>query len=99
MKAFEVRNCKELNKQEYKIYLEGMAEGIWRTGVELTDRDYHSKMSDPLYIGEDLDDVYSYVFDFHDGGRHHSFENLEEIYEGLIKEIERFRKYAQKEKK
>ena len=84
---YQIRNGKELSEKEYIAYLEGLAEGIWITSVELGDGDYHSKSYDPLYINSP-GDVASYVFDFHDGGRRHSFKKLEDIYEGLIKEIE-----------
>ena len=87
MKKYGIRNGKDLTRKEYIAYLEGMAEGIWRTQVKMGDGDYHSKYADPLYIVEDLNDVYSYVFNFHDGGRHHSFKNLKKIYKGLMKEI------------
>jgi hypothetical protein len=77
-----IQNGKELTKKEYIAYLEGMAEGISRMK-----RDDGIKFSDPLYIGNDLNDVYSYVFDFHDGGRHHKFNSLEGIHEALLNEI------------
>jgi ubiquinone biosynthesis protein COQ9 len=89
-----VRNGRELTDKEYKIYLEGMAEGVWRTSAELTDEDYYSKRYDPLYINSP-GDVASYVFDFHDGGRGHSFKNLKEIYDGLLEEINKSKKYLQ----
>jgi len=83
---YTIRNGKDLTKKEYVAYLEGMAEGIWRTKTEVEGGDYHSKISDPLYIEKNLGDVYSYVFDFHDGGRHHSFVDLGEIYKALLNE-------------
>ena len=83
-KIYPVRNGKELTEKEYKIYLEGMAEGVWRA----TDQEMYGKWHDPLYINS-LDDVYSYAFDFHDGGRHHKFNSLDELHEALVKEAEK----------
>lgn len=88
MKKYTIRNGKSLNERDYIAYLEGMAYGIWLTKVKFGDGDFHSKFSDPLFITPNqLDDVYSYVFNFHDGGRHHTFKSLEKIEEALIEEI------------
>jgi hypothetical protein len=86
IKKYEVRNGKELSEEEYIAYLEGMAEGIFRC----MDDDY-AKWNDPLYINSP-DDVYSYVFDFHDGGRHHKFTSLFDIYLGLVDEVKKINK-------
>lgn len=86
MKKIIVRNGKELTEQEYKVYLEGMAWGIWNFDEEM-----YGKISDPLYIGDDLENVYSYAFDFHDGGRHHKFNSLEEIEKSLLNEIKKIK--------
>ena len=91
-KKFQVRNGKEYNARDYKIYLEGMAEGIIDTAYELGFDDGCGKMSDPLFFtDEGLGNVYSYMFDFHDGGRHHKFDSLGEVYEGLLKEIKKYK--------
>jgi hypothetical protein len=86
MKKYIVQNGRELTEKQYIIYLEGMAYGIWAAKIKLAGEDDCCKWSDPLYINS-LDDVYSYVFDFHDGGRHHKFSSLEEIHQALLKEI------------
>ncbi len=92
-KKYEIRNGKELTEKEYVAYLEGMAYGIWMQKYAV-EGDGHSKMSDPLYIDpKQLNDVYSYVFDFIDGGRHHSFKSLKEIEEALIEETKKLARF------
>lgn len=84
-------NQREVNDREYKIYLEGMAYGIWKSRIASGKDDGYHKSCDPLMF--DLDEpkskeVYSYVFDLWDGGRHHEYETLEQIEEALLREIE-----------
>ena len=85
-KQYQIRNGRVLTEKEYEVYLEGLAEGIWRTAVELGDGDYHSKTYDPLFIEGKT--AHSYVFDFNDGGRHHEIESLDQLYTLLLEEIQ-----------
>jgi hypothetical protein len=46
--------------------------------------DSHCKMYDPLTIEGKT--AHSYVFDLEDGGRHHTFKNLTQLKEMILKE-------------
>ena len=48
--------------------------------------DYYGKSYDPLTIDMDNKIGHSYVFDLEDGGRHHSFKNLEHLEKMLMDE-------------
>jgi len=90
---YDIRNYKELTEAEYISYLEGMAQALFMLESLKEEGTLcgHSKMNDPLYIKKVGDgyEAYSYVFSFHDGGRHHKFNKLQDIEEGLIKELKR----------
>lgn len=66
-----------------EMVLEWLAQKIWRT----FDEEGHCKTYDPLLIEGDV--AHSYVFNFDDGGRHHSFKDyahLEKMLEQEMKE-------------
>lgn len=48
---------------------------------------FHTKSYDPLVIDLETNTAHSYVFELGDGGRHHSYESLEELEERLVKEL------------
>ena len=75
-------------------FLKGKAVGIWISKNWINDKSLsgHCKSYDPLTIIKEKDGTYtclSYVFDFHDGGREHKFNSLEEINEALNNEVKR----------
>lgn len=72
-------NGRRLNEKDYKTYLEGMAYGIWRTLVLTGRQDGYHKMCDPLTFVDDEKEVFSYVFDLWDGGRHHKYTSLSQV--------------------
>ncbi len=84
-----IRNSKELQK-EYILQLEEMALSMWWLKKSITG-ETHCKSYDPLTIS--LEDskliVFSYVFDFHDGGRQHNFNSLKDIEKGLKNELKK----------
>ncbi len=57
-----------------------------RLAVEKLGVDGHSKSFDPLSFSDDGSKVHSYVFDLHDGGRHHSFTSFADIEARVIDE-------------
>jgi hypothetical protein len=58
----------------------------------ITGSDPCGKTYDPLFIQDGT--AHSYAFDLWDGGRHHKFESLEQVEEGMRKEvIERIAKH------
>lgn len=79
----------EDKKENYKLWLESLGLSIWHIQRNMV-TDAHCKSYDPLSIGEFEEgywQVASYVFDFHDGGRHHTFKTLEDIELGLKEEL------------
>jgi hypothetical protein len=88
----------DLNPIQRAQILEWLAFKIWVAGVEgAGDGDYHSKSYDPLTI--ELDSwgggvAHSYVFNFHDGGRHHTFHSLDELEDWLFEEAINIVKWA-----
>lgn len=71
--------------------LEWFANKIW-VGLEEGSGfpDYGGKSYDPLTIEMRTDGggiAHSYVFNFHDGGRHHSFDSLDNLEEWLLEEL------------
>lgn len=81
---------KYITEKEKIAYLEGMAEGIWKVflGIDCDRWDY-CKSYDPLTIEIINSKIigHSYIFNFHDGGRHHNFVTFERLYNGLMEEI------------
>ena len=80
-------NGRELTELEYKIWLEGMAYGIWQSRRLFGKDDGSCKMCDPLLFKEKVKEVYSYVFDLWDGGRHHKYKTLDQVKDALLNEI------------
>jgi hypothetical protein len=79
-----------LNPLQQAAVLEWFAFKIWVAGNEGGgDPDYHSKSYDPLTVELATDGsgvAHSYVFDFHDGGRHHPFDSLDQLEDWLFEE-------------
>jgi len=71
---------KKLTNRDIEFY----AQALWDLLQEIGLRDGHCKIYDPLTIEGEI--AHSYVFDLMDGGRHHSFNNLEELRENLLRE-------------
>lgn len=69
-----------------KDFVEGYAAACWHILLGLGVQDGHSKTYDPMTIDEVGKVAHSYVFDLWDGGRHHHYENLEQIIEAVKKE-------------
>lgn len=69
-----------------KEYVEGYAQACWDILIGLDIQDGYCKSYDPLTIDENTKVAHSYVFNLWDGGRHHSYENMEQIMRGLEKE-------------
>ncbi len=57
-----------------------------KLGVERLGLDGHSKSYDPLSFSPD-GRVHTYVFDLHDGGRHHSFTGYADLERRIIQEM------------
>jgi hypothetical protein len=77
MKKYQIRNGKELTESQYRVYLEGVAYGLWTALFMAGVHDGYSKMYDPLYF--EGDEVHSYVFDLWDGGRHHNLKEIDSL--------------------
>jgi hypothetical protein len=81
----------DLNPSQRAAVLEWFAFRVWVGAQEGTGcREYHSKSYDPLTIDLRTDGggtAHSYVFDFHDGGRHHHFDSLDNLEDWLFEEL------------
>lgn len=66
--------------------VEAYIQGMYDLYIELGG-DTHCKIYDPITIEGNI--AHSYVFEFNDGGRHHSFGKLEDLMEMARKEIAR----------
>lgn len=70
--------------------LEWYAERVWVATEEGSgEPEYGGKSYDPLRIELRADGsgvAHSYVFGFHDGGRHHSFDSLDDLEDWLLEE-------------
>lgn len=92
--AFQTRNGRELTKEQFKIYLEGMADGIYKMDTMLWNDQFggHSKSYDPLYVHHEEDPikVHTYVLEVGDkhSGRHYDFESLTKLKQALLDCIE-----------
>ncbi len=74
-----------LTQAQKECVLEWLARKLWVIYEESSgEPDYYGKSYDPLVIEGDT--AHSYVFNLWDGGRHHVFENLKQLEDGLIKE-------------
>lgn len=73
-----------LTDTQRRIVIMHMARTIWRMALKLG-ADGHCKSYDPLTI--DGDTAHSYVLNMHDGGRHHSFESLEQLEKDVVAEF------------
>lgn len=71
--------------------LEWFARKFWVATEEGSgEPEYHSKSYDPLTIelaSNGGGTAHSYVFDFHDGGRHHYFDSLDQLEDWLMEEL------------
>lgn len=71
--------------------LEWFARKIWVGSEEGSgEREYCCKSYDPLTIELSTDGggvAHSYVFNFHDGGRHHVFDSLDQLEDWLLEEL------------
>jgi hypothetical protein len=65
---------------------EAFCAGVYMAWQDSTDKDYYQKMYDPMTIDEDKKIAHSYVFDLNDGGRHHSYESLEQVCRDALKQ-------------
>lgn len=74
-----------LSELQKRCVLEWFAWKLWDMLIELGIEDGYGKSYDPLLIEKDK--CHSYIFDFDDGGRHHSYKTLREIEEKLMNEI------------
>jgi hypothetical protein len=78
----------DLDSLQRARLLEWWADRIWVATEEGSgDREYGGKRYDPLTIelasnGSGV--AHSYVFDFHDGGRHHAFDSLDQVEDWLL---------------
>jgi hypothetical protein len=66
-----------------------LARKIW-DAQQRHDQDYHCKRYDPLQIHFNDDgtiEVDSYVFSFREGGRHHSFSDLDDLEQAVLNEL------------
>ena len=64
--------------------LEWLAKHLWRLLLDTEIDDGHCKSYDPLYIEGDT--AHSYIHHFDEGGRHHSFKDLQHIEKVLYTE-------------
>lgn len=78
-----------LTPQQYAGVLEWYACKMFGAAMAAELDDGYCKSYDPLTIeiGSNGVVAHSYVFDFHDGGRHHRFESLDALEEGLDKQL------------
>ena len=71
-----------------EVALEWLAWQLSKILYGVSGEDFCGKTYDPLFIQGDT--AHSYAFDLWDGGRHHKFETLKQVEDGLVKEtIER----------
>ena len=68
------------NARDIEVY----AQACWEILLGLGIQDGHCKMYDPMTIQDNT--AHSYVFDLKDGGRHHSFSDLEELKNDVLSE-------------
>lgn len=71
----------DLSPREIEAYATGVAEVLALVGIELCAKSY-----DPLRIDEEEKIAHTYAFDLWDGGRHHPYESLEQVVQGIRKE-------------
>lgn len=78
-------NIDELNltEQHKKDVLVWYANKLWKMLIRTGISDTHCKSYDPLEFDDEERVVHSYVFDLHDGGRHHEYKTLREVEDGL----------------
>jgi hypothetical protein len=77
---------RRLNYRDAEAYFQALWDVMLALGVE----DGHCKSYDPLTIEGDC--AHSYVFDLHDGGRHHTTLSLKEICKSALQEtVERIK--------
>lgn len=75
-----------LNDEQKRHVMVWMAGVIWdKIAVAGLGLDGHSKSYDPLSFSPD-GKVHTYVFNLHDGGRHHSFTSFADIETRIIQE-------------
>lgn len=86
-----------MSDEEKVKQLEFTAEAILRLRVCANISDGASKSYDPLTIDLKEKVAHSYIFDFFDGGRHHKFEDLEEVELWLVAELFRTLQMMKKE--
>ena len=73
-----------MTKKECEYYVRGMWDLLWILGDES-----HCKSYDPLMFSNNK--VHSYVLNFEDGGRHHTYRNVEDVADcALLETAERF---------
>lgn len=70
---------RKLTKNDVESYAQACWEILCELGLSDT-----SKIYDPLTIQGKT--AHSYIFDLRDGGRHHSFKNLEELKNDILEE-------------
>ena len=63
--------------------LELLAWHLWRVKVRLGTEDGSCKSYDPLHVDLEEKEAHTYVFDLWDGGRHHPYESLQQLEQGL----------------
>jgi len=74
--------------------VEAYASACWDILLGLEIQCGHSKSYDPMTIDETKKVAHSYVFDLWDGGRHHQYESLEQVWEAVRKEtLEAIKEY------
>ena len=74
-----------LSDEQRRIVLCWFARKIWVILEESSIQpDYYSKSYDPLYLEDNT--AHSYVFELEDGGRHHTFRDLEHLEKMLVNE-------------
>lgn len=71
----------EGSAREIEAFAAGVSEVLAMLGIELCAKGY-----DPLRIDEEEKIARSYAFDLWDGGRHHPYESLGQIIEGIRKD-------------
>jgi len=83
---YEIDDLK-LPKEQKKRVLEWYARKLWHILRQLDISDGHCKMYDPLLFDTEKKVVHSYIFDLWDGGRHHPYETLKQVEDGITKEV------------
>ena len=84
---YETIDSLPFSDEQKRIALVWMANVLWsRLAVGKLGLDSHGKSYDPLSFSNEGREVHTYVFNLHDGRRHHSFTSFADLEQRIINE-------------